>query len=355
MKKFTKILSLVLAVSLIVSLFTVNVMAATQRTATIKIYDSCDVDTRQEITTAKAGDTICVEITVDDTKNLEQIGYAMSYDADAFVADLTLDSDEYETYLDADWYYEHFENKKGDYKDWFNTFGTPSFTPSSTATGVKGVMNFQWAAESGLATSYENFIIGKFELTVADDANGKYSFSFVESNETTVTTTAGEDWSPFVANTATLTVGEEEKVVEIGTVSGATEAGAAVKPEYGTHKYDNAYVVTVNLTNEKNGDVVGVEFIPTEVLKYAGITEASTEDEINAVWATSAAKTTFGAVLGEGKAEYKAALINIPSFLAGKEFEIQARAFKTVGEDTTYAGAVKQKITYTVTAEPDRD
>lgn len=343
MKKFSKILSSALVVCLLVSCLAISTFAATNpHTYTVKVDKSV----------VEAGDTVVVTVELDNSLDVWNAGYDLYFDPDVFTINTESGGrGKGKKYVDATWYTELTA------ADGILTWYWGKATESESVE--EGRITYGWTGDTTngaipTADAQDNFVIGKFCLTVIDGAkagttnitiNGE-TFGFKEN---------AADAMTYVPATLTVAGEEEEKVVEIGTVSGATEAGAAVKPEYGTHKYDNAYVVTVNLTNEKNGDVVGVEFIPTEVLKYAGITEASTEDEINAVWATSAAKTTFGAVLGEGKAEYKAALINIPSFLAGKEFEIQARAFKTVGEDTTYAGAVKQKITYTVTAEPDRD
>jgi len=111
MKKF---LSLILALTLVASLCAVNVMAAA------KVHTVGLSASKTEALTA--GETIVVEVTIDNTLNLVNVDYDLVYDADAFEVNLTKVS-RLETFIDKTWY-DGLKDTDGDWGYYMN--GAPT-------------------------------------------------------------------------------------------------------------------------------------------------------------------------------------------------------------------------------------
>lgn len=311
MKRF---LSLILAVTLVASLFTVNVMAAS-KAHTITL--SAD-----KTTELKAGDTVTIEVRMDNTFDIKQCGYILTYDATAFTVDTTKVS-RLEKCIDKTW----LDGMKDPDGDWSYYLGNPTYN-----VGIAGEINFQWAggANGGIGVddaSYirDNRLIGKFYLQVAENvADGTYTFAL-----TGTTTDGSEEYgADMVCAPITVKVGADDPQ-PVAPTFGANTAGAdnGVAIEGTNDRYDNAYAVDVTVT-PNDAEEVGVLFIPEAV--------ATTDTE----W-TTAAKATF-AGLGKGETTVKAAIINIPRALEGIAFKMLAKAYAVLEGVTTY-GAVSEK------------
>lgn len=184
MKKFGKILSSVLAASMLISCFAMNAMAAS-KAHTVKIVPG-------EV----ADGVLPIEVTMDNTENLVQCGYVLTYDATAFSADTTKVS-RVEKCIDKPWL-DDIKNADG---DWAYYLGNPTYN-----VGVAGKLNFQWAGSEGVEADYavDNRVIGKFYLNVADTANGTYTFAL-----TGTTTDSGEILgADIVCEPVTVTIGD---------------------------------------------------------------------------------------------------------------------------------------------------
>lgn len=319
MKKF---LSLILAITLVASLFTVNVMAAN----TVTIVPS---KTEKLV----AGESITVEVKIDTTLGLTACDYELVYDQSGLEIDTTKNG-RIPTYLDKTW----LDGMNDTDGDWGYYLGSPQYTPGA-AEAETGKIAFAWAGSEAVEADYAvaNRVIGKFTVKVkADAADGSYQLSLTGN-----TMIDGANMA-IVSTPVTVTVGEgkqEDDTPAIDEVKGAENTGIAVKEEVGNFKYDNAYAVEVDLTADVKGDVVGVEFVP-----------AFMSGSIDDIWKFAAETTTYSSTwLGEGGATLKAALINIPIELLNETFTIKARAFVKNGADKTYFGTiVEQEVTYTV-------
>lgn len=187
MKKFGKILSSVLAASMLVSAFAMNAFAASKaHTVTVS------ADKTEGLV---AGDTVTIELTMDNTEALVSCEYVLSYDDTAFVADTTKVS-RLEKYIDKTW----LDGMKDTDGDWGYYLGNPVYSVAD------GAINFAWAGSEGVEADYamDNRVIGKFYLTVADGAaDGTYTFAL-----TGKTMDAGENaQADFVTAPITVTVG----------------------------------------------------------------------------------------------------------------------------------------------------
>lgn len=340
MKKFTKILSLVLAVSLVASLFVVNVMAASaERTATLTTNATGDL---------KAGDKVTVSIKIDTTALISTLQYIFTYDKDAFEIDttkgVTVGRATYENFLEPTWCTNVMSKEDN---NWFYYFGKPTLTYA-----VDGEIYCSWTDSNGVAFIEESYavnndLIGNFILTVKEDAKaGEYTFGLkdafaADNGEITKT--------PFVINTAKVTVEGDEPEVVVPSISTAeptaTEAGIAVERADGTKfTYDNCYTVTVSMTNANDATKAGMQFIPKKVYENADNT-----------W-TGYAEVEFAADgLGAGERAYTAALINIPRKLAGQNIDMMARGFMVVDGKTLTGTVVESVVNYKVTPEPGQN
>jgi hypothetical protein len=184
MKKFGKILSSVLAASMVLSCFAMNVMAAS-KAHTVTIVPGEIVD-----------GVLPIEVTMDNTESLVQCGYILTYDSTAFSADTTKVS-RVEKCIDKTW----LDGIKDTDGDWGYYLGSPTYN-----VAIAGELNFQWAGSEGVEADYamDNRVIGKFNLNVADTANGTYTFAL-----TGTTTDSGETLgADMVSTPVTVTVGD---------------------------------------------------------------------------------------------------------------------------------------------------
>ena len=198
MKKF---LSLILALTLVASLFTVNVMAdSAQRTATLTTNATADL---------KAGDEVIVSIKLATTAKISALQYIFTYDKDAFEIDTTkgieIGRDKYENFLETDWCNDVM---KDEYNNWFFYFGKPILTYA-----VDGEIYCAWTDPNGekyIEDNYavENDLIGNFVLKVKDSAkSGDYTFGLKDA----VSADTGEIVkASVIVNTTTVTVAGNE-------------------------------------------------------------------------------------------------------------------------------------------------
>lgn len=194
MKKISKILSSVLAASLVLSCMAMNVMAASKAHVVTITPDKTEG--------IKAGDTVTIELTVDNTEALCNLGYALTYDATAFTADQTKVS-RLEKCIDKAWL-DDIKNSDG---DWAYYLGNPTYNVKNA-----GEIKFSWAGAEGVEADYavDNRVIGKFYLTVNEGvANGEYTFAL-----TGTSMDGGENSkADIVCESVTVKVGEDKPSV----------------------------------------------------------------------------------------------------------------------------------------------
>ncbi len=196
MKKLNRILSSVLVVSVLISCFAMNVFAASKaHTVTIKPATTEGL---------KAGDTLVVELIMDNTEKLVSCQYSLTYDPTAFYADTTKPN-RLENCIDKTW----LDGMKDTDGDWGYYLGNPVYNVANA-----GTMEFSWAGTEGVEADYamDNRVIGKFNLTVKDGvADGTYTFSLTGN-----TLDSGENSkADMVTVPVTVTVGEEEPDEEV--------------------------------------------------------------------------------------------------------------------------------------------
>ncbi len=189
MKKLNRILSSVLVVSLLISCFAMNVFAASKaHTVTIK---------PEKTEGLKAGDTLVIELIMDNTEKLVSCMYKLTYDTTAFSADTTKVS-RLENCIDKTW----LDGMKDTDGDWGYYLGNPTYNVATA-----GEMQFAWAGSQGVEADYaiDNRVIGKFNLIVKDGvADGTYTFSLTGN-----TMDSGENAkADMVTVPVTVTVGE---------------------------------------------------------------------------------------------------------------------------------------------------
>ena len=214
MKKFGKILSSVLAASMVVSAFAMNAFASKAHTVTVS------ADKTEGLV---AGDTVTIELSMDNTEALASCDYVLAYDATAFVADTTK-ANRLEKYIDKAW----MDGIKDTDGDWGYYLGSPTYAVSN------GEIKFAWAGAEGVEADYamDNRVIGKFYLQVAEGAaNGEYTFSLTGN-----TGDVGDNSkAAMVTNTVTVKVGEV--VEEVTTAPAYFNANfTAGGPKYNGNK-----------------------------------------------------------------------------------------------------------------------
>lgn len=336
MKRF---LSLLMALTLVVSLFTVNVMAANiQRTMTL----SAD-----KTTGLKAGDTVTVSVAIDTSNLVTSAEYILVYDTSAFEIDTTkgweIDRDSYENFLEPTWYTDIMTNKKN---NWCYYFGgtIPTYAVdgeiyvSYTSTQNKYI-------EEKYATTDD--VIGKFILKVKNDApDGTYTFTLKGPDGLSANTMDTGENVPLNCNFSplTVTVGSgaagDDVVVPNAAASDLTNGVAGIGGEI----YDNATMTTVEYTDVDDIVKVGVLFIPTAVLNGADL-NLNTTHVANAEYAGELN------LLGNGTYTLKAALRGIPR-KHHEGINITSRAYAIYGDDEVkYADAKAGEIIFAATAE----
>lgn len=198
MKKISKILSSVLAASLIASCFVTSVLAGTPRTITLA------TDKTEGL---KAGDTVVVTVKIDKTENLSSCGYALAFDATAFDVDTTKgwmsmkDYGMHENFADQAWY----DAMKGEP---FGSILNPSFSYPEA-----GLIKFAGAGSMGIPApvAAADYLIGKYIFTVKSDAvNGDYEFKLNDLIADCYTSEPGENaGTALTGNVLKVTVGEK--------------------------------------------------------------------------------------------------------------------------------------------------
>ena len=193
-----KIISSILAVSFIVASCAMNVMAATtERTMTVSVDKATDL---------VAGDIVTVEVKLSNNANVNSCGYRLLYDSNIFEFDTTLTSDEIPASVDVDWYFDGILKTRG---AWFKALGAPTenYTSSFAAHG--------WAGSAGVASSDENYVIGKFTLKVKEGVTvSSYDLTLSnDANHTYVSTMGENSGDPLTIVPATVTFKATEPTV----------------------------------------------------------------------------------------------------------------------------------------------
>lgn len=325
MKKF---LSLILALTLVVSLFTVNVMAASKaRSASV----SAD-----KATGLAAGDTVVVSVVLDTTDLICGAQYILTYDKDVFAIDTTkgwkIGMKKYENFLDQDWF--KFMNNS-DECPWAAFVSAPTVTYA-----VDGEIFCSWAGQDGIDPEYAatDDVIGKYIFTVKDGAaNGEYTFGLKDANSIDAGENSKNDWA-ITATTVTVGAAEEEDVVEVGGTTAAATNGVASAD--GSKTYDNAMAVSAAITSTTATEI-GVVFAPKAWLGANELTAVLDGVRV-------AAKT---GIVGGIATTLKAAIKDIPRQLNDKEFVMVTRAYAYDGATYTYADAAETTMLFTKTAE----
>lgn len=235
MKKITKILSSVLAASMVISAFAMNAFADSKaRTVTI---------TPSKTEGIEAGETIVVEISMDNTEALVSCGYTLNYDTAAFEVDTTKVS-RVEKCIDKTW----LDGIKDTDGDWGYYLGNPTYNVATA-----GAMKFSWAGSEGVEAEYamDNRVIGKFNINVKADApDGEYVFSLSDA----VTGDAGENsTADMVCAPVTVTVGTpapDKTDVVVAPVASYDKSDAFEKD--GAEYYHAAFKKEITVTADNN-------------------------------------------------------------------------------------------------------
>lgn len=232
MKKFTKILSLAMAIAMTLSVSTITSFAANkERTLTLS----------SSATTVAAGESITVSVVLDTMDNLNKVGYFLTYNTDVFSIDTTITSDDIEACLDVDWYYDELTYNRGVWGKNMNV--------SLDVSTVPGQIQFTSMHSTGgsiaASAAKENFTIGKFIIDVNENAkSGTYAINLV--NATTLD--AGEVIaSPVNFEPLQITVEgiEEEEVKPVGATW--------VEPQVGTEYQNCGFLATLAYDAAKAG------------------------------------------------------------------------------------------------------
>lgn len=248
MKKIGKILSSVLAVSMLISSFAMSAFAAepTKRTLTIN-------PSKKEGLTQ--GEAFTVEIAIDKTESLSALDYELFYDKDVFEVDSTTgwmsmkDFLNHENYIDQTWY----DTMKGE------AFGA-ILSQSVFNTKTDHSIFAAFAGSQGIpsAVNATNYVVGKFNFKVKSDAaNGTYEFSLTGSsgdggivsstdiNSTPVNVTVGQSTTKAYFE-ATLTWGIKAKA-NTGVEFIFDGADNTAKVPFGSVSFDDETEVKVGL------------------------------------------------------------------------------------------------------------
>ncbi|MBE7011266.1 MAG: hypothetical protein E7415_01170 [Ruminococcaceae bacterium] len=323
MKKF---LSLILALTLVASLCAVNVMAAA------KVHTVGLSASKTEALTA--GETIVVEVTIDNTLNLVNVDYDLVYDADAFEVNLTKVS-RLETFIDKTWY-DGLKDTDGDWGYYMN--GAPTINGNEA-----GVIYFRAAggANGGVEDEYDvdNRVIGKYNLNVKADApDGTYEIKVINGK----TGDAGET-QPAAMEPVAITV----KVGTPGPVGPVVEKTEAIADNGITIDgvtYDNAFGVNATITPTDEATEIGVLFAPALWLSEIGAEQLT----VGLEGAKNVSKT---GLVGGTAVTFKAAIKDIPRGLTGESFDMVTRAYAKDDEAVTYADALTTAVLFSNTGK----
>ena len=246
MKKLNKILSSVLAASMVISCCAINAFAAS-KTHTVTITPS-----KTEALVAGT-DTVTVTITLDDTENLQACGYRLVYDTNAFDIDETKgwmsmkDYQMHQNYIDQTWY----DQMKSD------PFGSILSTLSISEDKAAGTITFGCAGNMGIpaAVKTTNYTIGKFTFTVkANAADGDYTFTLTDDE----TKDGGENAGAALDfESVTVTVGEPAPAkttpaVTISEKTAGTTQGFLATCVVDSSKNYPVNGITINFANNKD-------------------------------------------------------------------------------------------------------
>lgn len=327
MKKF---LSLILALTLVASLFTVNVMAASKaHTMTLVADKTADV---------KAGDVITVTVALDNTADIQSLGYRLLFDADAFDIDRTKgweseeDYEMRENFIDQAWYDSILTDV------WGKRHTTFAYGYDDPAVGC---ITLGWTGNAVPATKVtDNFVLGKFYFTVKNDvADGTYEIKIDSENSSTTDT--GENFGEAItANVITVKVGADAPAVVEPTFGATTDMGTD-GVVVGDKKYDNALAVETKIAAGTNTTEIGVLFAPEAWLDGAALVA-------DKAGVAKAAKTKN---LGAGETTITAAIRNIPRIFEGKNIVMVTVPYAFDGTNYTYGAEVKTTVNFGNTGE----
>lgn len=193
--KMKKILSSVIATSMLFSLCAMNTFAATKaRTLTMSITDTDG----EAVTEVNVGDKIVVTLTSTDAlQNTSFLGYTLNYNTtkmsidttqyDSSVFKDTNSAEKLEKYVDLEWYdtiiYAPNKANKIDCQEeaWAFEYGEPTYTPTTDTAADPGTINFAWMTSGSFSSSYTNsLVVGKFIFTATE--SGAANFTLTEAN-----------------------------------------------------------------------------------------------------------------------------------------------------------------------------
>ena len=245
--KLNKILSSVLAASMLISCCAMNVFAASKaHTATLSA-------TKTEALTA--GETIVVSIDLDNIGGLISCQYDLNFDTTAFEIDTEKDQKigmkKYENFLQIDWY-KHITN------DEESPFAAFISAPTLGYDAATGKIALQWAGSDGNTDpeyALDDYTIGKFNIKVKDNApNGTYEFNLTNCK----TGDAGENsTADITCAPITVTVGEPAPAkttpaVTISEKTAGTTQGFLATCVVDSSKNYPVNGITINFANNKD-------------------------------------------------------------------------------------------------------
>ncbi|MCK9479943.1 MAG: cohesin domain-containing protein [Firmicutes bacterium] len=201
-KKIKSIFSLAIAVCMLFSIAAFNVSAASvEHTVTIT----------PSVSTGAAGDEVMVNLYLDNTTNIQTIGYKLTYDTNVFEINAGTNDDwGIPNCVDEDFF-----------AAYFSTLPTKKFGDLTIGIEIPGQIAIGGARSNGIsaANNTNNMQIGGFILKVKDDApEGETQFNLID----TKTSDAGEDFGTAMAfEPVTFTVQGAPEVVDTSALEAA--------------------------------------------------------------------------------------------------------------------------------------
>lgn len=276
MKKFGKILSSVLASTMVISCFAMNSFAAGKQhvlTTTVSKTEGL-----------VAGEEIVVEVKIDNTLNIGNLSLYLQYDESAFEVDTVKPAGRgtVENYIDSEW----FKTITDTNGNWGYYFKTPTYSPTSTVS-TPGQLSFIYANAIAVEAGYDdnNLTVGKFKFKVKENAaNGEYAFTLNDSS-----TLDGDQSQKVMAvsTPVTVKVGEDAPVVPETKTVGAKAKMNAPK------RFADIQGVLVTATNKagnagealvKKADIFGeVAELNAEVVMGLNINNVPADEELTGV------------------------------------------------------------------------
>ena len=162
MRKFNKMLSSFIALSMLIPCFAINAFASQDRTMTLVASNNIDVE---------AGNIITIEVKLNNTVEIAAAGYQIEFDSTAFSIDTTSGGlGKPKKFIDGTWY----SSMKNEEDPFYIFMNAPQINYDNGKIIVAWSPNGDTLKEypAGIPAEYSvnDYVIGKYYLTVTDKA-----------------------------------------------------------------------------------------------------------------------------------------------------------------------------------------